>query len=97
MRNVPLDMYRFGVELVGAEGVAAHGVGTDGALLVRPDGFVAWRAEAAAEDSERTLEHVLSRLLCRATGQARQRLKDTIDRRFMTRFQRLAGQLPSSG
>jgi putative polyketide hydroxylase len=68
MRNVPLDMYRFGVELVGAEGVAAHGVGTDGALLVRPDGFVAWRAEAAAEDSERTLEHVLSRLLCRATG-----------------------------
>jgi putative polyketide hydroxylase len=62
--GVPLDAYRFGVELEGAEGTAKHGIGTEGALLVRPDGFVAWRAEAAAEDPERELEQVLSRLLC---------------------------------
>src|ERR687885_1589999 len=61
--GVPLDAYRFGVELQGAEGAAKHGIGTEGALLVRPDGFVAWRAEAAAEDPERELEQVLSRLL----------------------------------
>jgi putative polyketide hydroxylase len=45
-------IYRFGVELGGAEVVAApaHRLETDGGLLVRPDGFVAWRTEAAAED-----------------------------------------------
>jgi putative polyketide hydroxylase len=64
--DIPLDAYRFGMELAGAEG--AHGIGTDGALLVRPDGFVAWRTEAAAEDPERRLEQALARLLCRTTG-----------------------------
>jgi hypothetical protein len=36
-------IYRFGVELGGDEVVAAaaHRLETDGALLVRPDGFVA--------------------------------------------------------
>jgi putative polyketide hydroxylase len=63
--GVPLDAYRFGVELGSAGGAAKHGIGTDGALLVRPDGFVAWRTEAATEDPERKLEQALSRLLCR--------------------------------
>ena len=61
--GVPVDAYRFGIELVGVEGATAHGIGTDGALLVRPDGFVAWRTEDAAKEPERTLEHVLWRLL----------------------------------
>jgi putative polyketide hydroxylase len=53
----------------GAEvAAAAHRLKTDGALLVRPDGFVAWRTEAAAEDPELTLERVLCRLLCRTPG-----------------------------
>src|SRR5206468_2783241 len=69
--GVPLDTYRFGVELTGVEGAVAHGIGTDGALLVRPDGFVAWRAEVAAKDSERKLEQALSRLLCRSPGAPR--------------------------
>ena len=43
---------------------AAHRLEMDSALLVRPDGFVAWRTEAAAEDPEGTLDQVLSRLLC---------------------------------
>jgi putative polyketide hydroxylase len=67
--GVPLDVYRFGVELGGAEVAAAvHRLETDGALLVRPDGFVAWRTEVAAEDPERTLERVMCRLLCRTPG-----------------------------
>jgi putative polyketide hydroxylase len=70
--GVPLDAYRFGVELAGAEGAAAHGIGTDSALLVRPDGFVAWRAEAAVEDPERELEQTLSRLLRQAPGTPRE-------------------------
>ena len=64
--DVPLDAYRFGVELASDEG--AHGIDPDGALLVRPDGFVGWRASAADENPEHTLEHALSRLLCRGSA-----------------------------
>ncbi|WP_406728605.1 FAD-dependent monooxygenase [Streptomyces sp. GD-15H] len=46
----------------------AHGVGAGGAVLVRPDGFVAWRAhgpagtaQEAAEELERVLRGVLAR------------------------------------
>jgi putative polyketide hydroxylase len=70
--DVPLDAYRFGVELAGAEGATAHGIGTDGALLVRPDGFVAWRTQAAMQNSERKLEQVLSHILCRVPGAPRE-------------------------
>jgi hypothetical protein len=66
-------VYRFSVELGGAEvaAAAAHHLETDGTLSVRPDGFVAWRTEAAAaEDHEHTLERVLCRLLCRTPGAA---------------------------
>ena len=65
--GIALDAYRFGVELGGADGTAAHGIGPDGALLVRPDGFVAWRNEAGAEEPERELERALSRVLGRAS------------------------------
>ncbi len=70
--GIPLDAYRFGVELAGAGGAAAHGIGTDGALLVRPDGFVGWRTETAEEDPERTLERVLFHLLCRVPSASRE-------------------------
>ena len=68
--GVPLDAYRFGVELGGAEVAAAHHLETDGALLVRPDGFVAWRTEDSAEDPERSLERVMWRLLCWPPGES---------------------------
>ena len=42
---------------------AAVGVGADGAVLVRPDGFVAWRAVGARADPEAALKEVLSRVL----------------------------------
>ncbi|WP_405889910.1 FAD-dependent monooxygenase [Streptomyces sp. NBC_00133] len=40
-----------------------HGTTADGALLVRPDGFVAWRSQEAVADPERELREVLSTVL----------------------------------
>jgi putative polyketide hydroxylase len=69
-RRAPLYAYRFGAELAGAEGAAAHGLGAQGALLVRPDGFVAWRADAATEDPDGELERALAQVLSRVPGGA---------------------------
>jgi 2-polyprenyl-6-methoxyphenol hydroxylase-like FAD-dependent oxidoreductase len=55
-------------ELAEADGdfCAAYGIAPDGAVLVRPDGFVAWRAAGAAGASAAAMTAVLSRVLCRA-------------------------------
>jgi putative polyketide hydroxylase len=45
---------------------AAYGISPDGAVLVRPDGFVAWRAADAAGARAECMTDVLSRVLCRA-------------------------------
>lgn len=63
--GVPLRAYRFGVELAGQDLAAAHGIGDDGALLVRPDGFVAWRSPAAVADPAAELDRVLRAVLGR--------------------------------
>ena len=63
--GVPLHAHRFGVDLDGSEGAAAHGIGADGALLVRPDGFVAWRATGANAEPSVTLEGALRAVLNR--------------------------------
>lgn len=70
--SVPLDAYRVGggpdAELspVGdADWAAVHGVGTDGAVLVRPDGFVAWRSEGPSTDPVATLRGTLTAILDR--------------------------------
>jgi len=39
----------------------AYGVGSDGAVLIRPDGFIAWR-HANAADGARALDDALERL-----------------------------------
>jgi 2-polyprenyl-6-methoxyphenol hydroxylase-like FAD-dependent oxidoreductase len=44
---------------------AAYGIGDSGAVLVRPDGFVAWRAKAMASDPHRTVADVLTTVLMR--------------------------------
>ena len=68
--GVPLERYRVGAgqdaDLVtepGADWSAAHGTGEDGALLVRPDGFVAWRATGGCADPEAELAAVLRQVL----------------------------------
>src|SRR5512146_2388613 len=43
----------------------------DGAVLIRPDGLVAWRSEARSPASERGLCPVLERILDRGSGLAR--------------------------
>ncbi|MES5823213.1 FAD-dependent monooxygenase [Streptomyces sp. RG80] len=68
--SVPLTSYRVGstpeAELT-PEGetdwAAAHGTSPAGAVLVRPDGFVAWRAAAPEPDAESALRHALRTLL----------------------------------
>ncbi|MFE7193000.1 FAD-dependent oxidoreductase [Kitasatospora sp. NPDC057541] len=67
---VPLDAYRIGdgadddlAPEPGADFAALHGIRPDGALLVRPDGFVAWRSEHPADDPEAAVEHALRTVL----------------------------------
>lgn len=49
----------------GTDWAALHGTTPDGAVLVRPDGFVAWRATGAATDAEAELRAVLRTVLRR--------------------------------
>lgn len=45
--------------------LSAYGIGPDGAVLVRPDGVVAWRASAADPAGERVLTGAIASVLCR--------------------------------
>ncbi|MFI6650317.1 FAD-dependent oxidoreductase [Streptomyces sp. NPDC050529] len=49
----------------GADWAEAHGTSAEGAVVVRPDGFVAWRAESGVEDAEAALYAVMVALLRR--------------------------------
>ncbi|MGW3987987.1 FAD-dependent oxidoreductase [Streptomyces sp. NPDC004830] len=64
--SAPLESYRVGsgdrADLVpedSADWAERHGTGPGGAVLVRPDGFVAWRSRGAEADAEATLRDVL--------------------------------------
>ncbi|QUC63170.1 FAD-dependent monooxygenase [Streptomyces sp. A2-16] len=68
--SVPLVSYRLGggsgAELTiegDTDWAAAHGTTPEGAVLVRPDGFVAWRSAGPVPDAEQALRQVLSTLL----------------------------------
>jgi hypothetical protein len=41
----------------------SYGIGAEGAVLVRPDGHIAWRSHGTAADAEATLEQVVARVL----------------------------------
>ena len=43
----------------------AYGITTDGAVLVRPDGYVAWREKSFSSNSEVIIKEALIRILCR--------------------------------
>lgn len=71
--SVPLDTYRVGdgpdAELTaqdGADWAQAHGITADGAVLVRPDGFVAWRSEGPVPDPAAVLRQALAAVLARS-------------------------------
>ncbi|WP_369193380.1 FAD-dependent oxidoreductase [Streptomyces djakartensis] len=64
--SAPLESYRVGsgarADLIpedSADWTERHGTGPGGAVLVRPDGFVAWRSRGAEADAEATLRDVL--------------------------------------
>ena len=44
------------------------GVSSEGAVLVRPDGFVAWRSSTLTTAPAPLLEQVLAHILCRSTA-----------------------------
>ena len=58
-RELPVEFHR--IEHAGF--AEAYGIGPAGASLIRPDGFVAWRAAALPEDAKGALERVLSSAL----------------------------------
>jgi 2-polyprenyl-6-methoxyphenol hydroxylase-like FAD-dependent oxidoreductase len=56
----------FDAHVIPASGFgSAYGLGDSGAVLVRPDGFVAWRAKAITSDPGRTVDGVLTTVLMR--------------------------------
>ncbi|KJY25678.1 monooxygenase, partial [Streptomyces katrae] len=68
-----LDAYTIGsapdadlVQPDGADWAELHELAADGAVLVRPDGFVAWRAEHTPADPRGELLDAMTRLLRRA-------------------------------
>ena len=65
--SLPLNIYTFGSDLVDVNGsfYAAYGITPAGAVLVRPDGFIAWRSERQEKEPERAIEQALSSLLFR--------------------------------
>jgi len=66
--NLELDVYRPGsgdLEDPARAFAPAYGIGESGALLVRPDGFVAWRNREGVENPHQALAYSLEHLLCR--------------------------------
>jgi putative polyketide hydroxylase len=67
-REIALDAYCVGSsgDLVDLDErwAPTYGVTSTGAVLVRPDGFVAWRAEGSEQSPEQVLASVLDRILC---------------------------------
>ena len=71
--HLPLDVYQIGEDehaLLDSEHrfCATYGISESGAVLVRPDSFIAWRsktAQASEQEAEQTLTQVLTTLLAR--------------------------------
>jgi putative polyketide hydroxylase len=63
--DLTYDTERRGDQDEAPDWAPAHGTTVDGAVLVRPDGFVAWRAAGAVPDPEAALRDVLATVTCR--------------------------------
>jgi hypothetical protein len=68
--GIPITVHRIGPagDAQGPEGawLRAAGLESSGALLVRPDDFVGWRAATLPADPERELSQALSAILARS-------------------------------
>jgi putative polyketide hydroxylase len=67
INGLNLDAHIVGTDVHNRSGqfATAYGIGDSGAVLVRPDGFVAWRAKMMATDPARVVANVLETLLMR--------------------------------
>ncbi len=63
--GITVDVYQQGADLAG-DFTTAYGIGPEGATLIRPDGYVAWRATDMRSATPRTLDRVLRTALCRS-------------------------------
>ena len=65
--GLPLHAYTFGQELHDPDDrfATTYGLTAEGATLVRPDGFVAWRTQSADGNLRDALKQALTRLLCK--------------------------------
>ncbi|HEX2303174.1 MAG TPA: FAD-dependent monooxygenase [Gaiella sp.] len=68
--GVTVDTYRLGAHVADPSGSleSLYGTGPEGAVLVRPDGFVTWRASAASSDPGPVLSAALASALGRPGG-----------------------------
>jgi 2-polyprenyl-6-methoxyphenol hydroxylase-like FAD-dependent oxidoreductase len=75
--GLALKIYRpgsDGLEEIDGQVCRSHGIELDGCVLVRPDGFVAWRATNAQGASAQTLGKVLARLSFSTSSHTARRL-----------------------
>jgi hypothetical protein len=65
--GVPLSIYRVGADLldVDAKWAERFGVTAAGAVLLRPDGYIAWRARTVTSSAATTLREALARIMFR--------------------------------
>ena len=84
-RGLPLRATRVGV--LGSDYVDVRcgwlkhrGISADGAVLVRPDRYVAFRAHGAVDDPTRTLRHALDHILVTPGQQLIMRTTDGVRR-----------------
>lgn len=68
-RGIPLNSHRVAADgaIVDEDGrfAEAVGIGPGGAVIVRPDGVIGWRATGPADDPRGTIEDAMTRLLFR--------------------------------
>jgi hypothetical protein len=69
---LPLDAWCIGKDLEDpdAQFPSAYGITSSGAVLVRPDGHIAWRSDSASPDATLLLQQALRRSLGRAAQNA---------------------------
>ena len=67
--RIPIDVHRIGADAdvrdIEGQWAQLTRLAPDGALLVRPDDIVAWRADAVDQSPEKELRRVLCRILGR--------------------------------
>ena len=65
--SAPLDVYRVDGDAIDSDELFLRrtGLENDGAILARPDGFIAWRSRRGIPDREAALAEAVGRALCR--------------------------------